>query len=353
MSAAVIAYAVAMSRWQPDARVRLGSAAMELFAECGYDGTTVAQIAERAGLTERTFFRHFTDKQEVLFAGGHPLEDAVVDAVAAAPADAAPFEALAQAMTHATAAFFADRYAFAQQRQAIIDAHPGLQERELLKMDSLARGVAAGLVARGTPDAEARLAAQAGVGAFHVAFGQWIASDGSRELADLVREAFNAMAIVTGGARVATPAPSTELPSPSFVVSAVVLRDASGRILTVRKAGTRRFMLPGGKPEPSETAAQAAIRECAEELGLTLDPDRLTALGVFKADAANEPGLTLEGSVFEHPLEGEPRAGAEIAELRWLDPSQPLPSDLAPLLEHHVLPLLESRHPALHAEGAP
>jgi len=142
-------------------------------------------------------------------------------------------------------------------------------------------------------------------------------------------------------------------PTPDLVVSAVVLRDASGRIVTVRKAGTQRFMLPGGKPEPGETAAQAAIRECAEELGLTLDPGRLTALGVFTADAANEPGLTLEGSVFEHPLEGEPRAAAEIAELRWLDPAQPLPSDLAPLLEHHVLPMLESRHAAIQAEGTP
>ena len=112
-------------------------------------------------------------------------------------------------------------------------------------------------------------------------------------------------------------------------------------------------MLPGGKPEPGETAARAAIRECAEELGLTLDPDRLTALGVFTADAANEPGLTLEGSVFEHPLEGEPRAAAEIAEFRWLDPSQPLPSDLAPLLEHRVLPMLESRHATIQAKGAP
>jgi len=128
--------------------------------------------------------------------------------------------------------------------------------------------------------------------------------------------------------------------TPDIVVSAVVLRDARGRILTVRKAGTQRFMLPGGKPEPGETAAQAAIRECAEELGLALEPGRLTALGVFMADAANEPGLTLEGSVFEHPLAGEPRAAAEIAELRWLDPSQPLPDNLAPLLEHHVLPML-------------
>ncbi len=127
-----------------------------------------------------------------------------------------------------------------------------------------------------------------------------------------------------------------------FIVSAVVLRDAGGRILTVRKAGTSRFMLPGGKPEPGETAAHAAIRECAEELGLVLDLDRLTALGVFLSDAANEPGLTLEGSVFEHPLHGEPSAAAEIAELRWLDPAQPLPKDLAPLLEHHVLPMLST-----------
>jgi len=317
---------------------------MELFAECGYDGTTVAQIAERAGLTERTFFRHFADKQEVLFAGGHPLEDAVVGAVTAAPPDAAPFEALAQAMTQATTDFFADRHAFARQRHAIIDAHPGLQERELLKMDSLARGVAVALVARGASDVVARLAAQAGVGAFHVAFGQWVASDGSRQLADLVRESFDAMSAVTAVALVTPATPATSLTSvtsaPDIVVSAVVLRDASGRVLTVRKAGTQRFMLPGGKPEPGETAAHAAIRECAEELGLSLDPDRLTALGVFMADAANEPGLVIEGSVFEHPLLGEPAAAAEIAELRWLDTSQPLPDDLAPLLEHHVLPLL-------------
>ncbi len=128
-----------------------------------------------------------------------------------------------------------------------------------------------------------------------------------------------------------------------FIVSAVVLRDDRGRIVTVRKAGTSRFMLPGGKPEPGESAAQAAIRECAEELGLELNPSQLTALGVFIAHAANEPGLTLEGSVFEHPLQGEPLAAAEIAELRWLDPSQPLPNDLAPLLEHHVLPSLGAR----------
>ncbi len=133
-------------------------------------------------------------------------------------------------------------------------------------------------------------------------------------------------------------------PTADIVVSAVVFRDDDGRVLTVRKAGTQRFMLPGGKREPGETAAQTAIRECSEELGLTLDPARLTPLGVFLGDAANEPGRSLHSSVFTHPLEGAPTAAAEIAELRWLDPTQPLPDDLAPMLEHHVLPALGTGH---------
>jgi 8-oxo-dGTP pyrophosphatase MutT (NUDIX family) len=99
-------------------------------------------------------------------------------------------------------------------------------------------------------------------------------------------------------------------------------------------------MLPGGKREAGESGADAAVRECAEELGLRLDPGGLTALGTFMARAANEPGLMVEGAVFEHPLRGQPRAAAEIAELRWLDLTLPLPADLAPLLEHHVLPAL-------------
>lgn len=146
-----------------------------------------------------------------------------------------------------------------------------------------------------------------------------------------------------------TPDPSHARPdraadrNADIVVSAVVFRDERGRVLTVRKAGTRRFMLPGGKREKGETAQQTAIRECAEELGLELDPGRLTPLGVFLGDAANEPGHSLESSVFTHPLEGAPVAASEIAELRWLDPSQPLPGDLAPMLEHHVLPTLEAR----------
>jgi 8-oxo-dGTP pyrophosphatase MutT (NUDIX family) len=124
-------------------------------------------------------------------------------------------------------------------------------------------------------------------------------------------------------------------------VSAVVLRDERGLILTVRKRGTSRFMLPGGKPEPGESAESAAIRECAEELGVRLEPTRLARLGVWRAAAANEAGHLVEGTVFEHPAVRHPQATAEIEELRWLDATaRPLPDDLAPLLEQHVLPAL-------------
>jgi uncharacterized protein (TIGR00730 family) len=116
-------------------------------------------------------------------------------------------------------------------------------------------------------------------------------------------------------------------------VAAVVLRDAAGRIATVRKHNTQRFMLPGGKPEPGETYAQTAVRESLEELDLALDPESLRLLGVFRAPAANEPGYECEETLFGYDQVvslGEPHA--EIAETRWLDPTAPLPADSAPLL---------------------
>ncbi|NHN55385.1 NUDIX domain-containing protein [Calidifontibacter sp. DB0510] len=118
---------------------------------------------------------------------------------------------------------------------------------------------------------------------------------------------------------------------PVIVVSAVLLRDARGHVLTVRKRGTDRFMLPGGKPEPGETPAQTAVRECQEELGLDLDPARLVDLGVWRTWAANERDHRLEASVFEHPSVPVEQVAAELEELRWLDPAGDLPDDLAPL----------------------
>ena len=128
-------------------------------------------------------------------------------------------------------------------------------------------------------------------------------------------------------------------------VSAVVLRRASGEVLTVRKRGTHRFMLPGGKPEPGESAARTAVREAFEEVGAVLDEARLRDLGTFRSAAANEPGHEVVGAVFEHPLDGPVAPGGEIAELRWLDPSVDLPDDLAPLLAQCVLPVLAGTTP--------
>ena len=133
----------------------------------------------------------------------------------------------------------------------------------------------------------------------------------------------------------------SDSPEKLIRVSAVVLRDADGQVLTVRKRSTSRFMLPGGKPEPGESAAEAAVRECAEEVGAVLDLGSLRRIGVFLADAANEPGWKIEGTVFEHPFVGITGSAAEIEEMRWLDPAlHPLPGDLAPLLEHFVLPAI-------------
>lgn len=133
--------------------------------------------------------------------------------------------------------------------------------------------------------------------------------------------------------------------TPVIRVSAVVLRRATGEVLTVRKRGTHRFMLPGGKPEPGESPAATAVREAHEEVGAVLDESRLRELGTFRAAAANEAGHEVVGTVFEHPEVAVTAASGEIAELRWLDPHADLPDDLAPLLEHRVLPLLAGTTP--------
>lgn len=168
-----------MARWQPDARSRLAKAALDLYGERGYDRTTVAEIAERAGLTKRTFFRHFADKREVLFSGSEELERLIVTGLAAAPPDAAPLDAV-MAGLDATAAMFDERRAFATARQAVITAHPELQERELIKLERLTTAITAALRERGVAEARALLTARAGVAIFHVAFGRW-ATPGARQ----------------------------------------------------------------------------------------------------------------------------------------------------------------------------
>lgn len=160
---------------------------MELYLEQGFERTTVVEIAERAGLTARTFFRYFTDKREVLFAGSETLEQAMVAALEAAPDTATPLEAIGAALD-AAGGMLGDRREFAGRRQAVIAANAELRERELIKMASLAAGLADGLRRRGVPDPKASLAAEVGVGVFRVAFDRWLAGSARRSLAQVARD---------------------------------------------------------------------------------------------------------------------------------------------------------------------
>src|ERR1017187_9479405 len=187
-----------MSRWEPNARGRLERAAMDLYSERGFEQTTVAEIAARAGLTERTFFRHFADKREVLFWGAGALQDFLVSTVASAPDSAAPIDAVAAAL-EATGALLQERRESARQRQAIIAANVELQERELIKLASLAAALAGTLRQRGVTDPAASLAAEAGIAVFRIAFERWTSETGQADLPQLIRESLDELKAVTAG----------------------------------------------------------------------------------------------------------------------------------------------------------
>jgi AcrR family transcriptional regulator len=187
-----------MGRWEPNARERLAEAALELYGERGFEQTTVAEIAKRAGLTERTFFRHYADKREVLFAGSGELERLFVDAVAGAPSSAAPVDALAVGLD-AVCEVFADRRAFARKRHAVIAATAELRERELIKLASMAAALAGTLRGRGVAEPAASLTAEAGVAVFKVAFERWIAADEERPLSQLMRESLQELKALAAG----------------------------------------------------------------------------------------------------------------------------------------------------------
>jgi AcrR family transcriptional regulator len=187
-----------MSRWEPDARGRLAEAALELYRERGYDQVTVAEIAKRAGLTERTFFRHYADKREVLFYGATVLQGAFVRGIDEAPAELAPIDVVGTALEAATAMFGTDN-AVAAQRQAIVHANPELRERELNKLAALAVALADALRKRGVTDPAATLAAEAGIAVFKVAFQRWADGTGRQSLAEVIRSCLAELKSVTAG----------------------------------------------------------------------------------------------------------------------------------------------------------
>ena len=186
-----------MTRWQPDARGRLLRAATELYLERGFAQTTVAQIAERAGVTERTFFRHFADKREVLFAGSDELQETMVRAVADAPASLAPLDAVARGV-EAAGAVLPDRE-MARRRQTVIAANAELRERELIKFASLSAALAETLRGRGLEEPAASLTAEIGIAVFRNAFERWLDGDEERDLPALVRDSLHRVSALTAG----------------------------------------------------------------------------------------------------------------------------------------------------------
>ena len=187
-----------MSRWEPNARGRLEKAALELYSERGFEQATAAEIAARAGLAERTVFRHFADKREVLFGGAGELQELLVHKVANAPDSLAPIDAVAAAL-EGLGAMFEQRREFSRQRQSVIAANAELQERELIKLAKLSAAVADVLRRRGVADPAASLAAEAGIAVFKITFQRWIDETNHPDFGQLVRESLAELKAVTAG----------------------------------------------------------------------------------------------------------------------------------------------------------
>ena len=189
-----------MSRWEPGARDRLERAALDLFLERGFDQTTVPQITARAGLTTRTFFRHFADKREVLFAGEDEVPALVAELIAQAPASMGPMEVIRWGFRTIAATLFQDRVDYLRRRRAVIDGNEGLRERELGKLANLSASIARGFQARGVDDLHAVLAAETAVTVFKVAVRRWIdQTDG--DLLAIIAETIDALTDVTSTPR--------------------------------------------------------------------------------------------------------------------------------------------------------
>jgi AcrR family transcriptional regulator len=190
-----------MGRWEPDAAGRLREAALTLFEEHGFEHTTVAEIASHAGLTERTFFRHFTDKREVLFRGSEELRDTLVAGVDAAAPETGPLEAVTAALEALGPVFVRE---FAARRREVILANPELQERELIKLATLSEALAAALVRRGADGSLAALAAETGMAVFRITFERWVTDRDERPWAEHLHETLAEFDTLSAGA----PAPA-------------------------------------------------------------------------------------------------------------------------------------------------
>ncbi len=187
-----------MSRWEPNAMGRLEQAALDLYQERGFEQTTVTEIAERAGLTERTFFRYFADKREVLFGNQDRLRTIYVSTIGTAPASATPLDAVAAAL-QAAIPVFRERHELIRQRQAVIAANPELQERELLKQAALTSAMADALRSRGVSDLAASIAEEVGAITCKIAFDRRVSESDEQDLSRLLRASLDQLKGIVAG----------------------------------------------------------------------------------------------------------------------------------------------------------
>lgn len=192
-----------MARWEPGARERLVVAAVDLFTEQGYDQTTVAQIAERAGVTKSTFFRHFPDKRELLVAGQDALSRLLAEGIAEAPDDATPLEAVDAGLQRVSGAMTEFNRDLGPRLKAAVAASAELQERDALKSVGLAVAMADALKARGVPDPTALVAAELGLLAFKRGYEQWTGADRAvdTDLATYTSRVLDELRAATAGLR--------------------------------------------------------------------------------------------------------------------------------------------------------
>jgi AcrR family transcriptional regulator len=185
-----------MGRWKPDAEARLKDAAIELFLERGFERTTVPEIATRAGLTTRTFFRYFADKREVLFVGEGDIADRVTEMMGAAAPDAKPLDLLSEGF-RALSPLFEGQVDYLRRRRTVVDGDPGLRERELRKQAVLSERIADGFERRGLDALDALLIAEVASSVFRVGLHRWLDRPGA-SLADVFAETLGALTAVVG-----------------------------------------------------------------------------------------------------------------------------------------------------------
>lgn len=185
-------------RWEPGTRERLQKAALDLFENRGFEETTASDIAREVGLTERTFFRHFSDKREVLFDGQEFFQGAFLRGVAEAPDSASALEIVTIALESAASFFPAERRDYSRLRQRIITSNPALQERELLKLAGLSKTLATAIRERGIAEPRASLAAESCVTVFGLAFLAWLDEGEERSFVEIERDVLHELSAVTG-----------------------------------------------------------------------------------------------------------------------------------------------------------